>query len=355
MLQPSSSTSQQIPYYIPGAVYQGPDTSPSSGGFFPSSQPYLQGATNLLGLNLPPITLEVIAQCQASGRLPPTLFNPPAQQHVQEATNSVATTSARSTARTHTQSKKSRPSPYSRGAPAPKQVSQPHEAALYQPPPSQRKARARRAELATKSKTTATTSAVSGPSMTVPTNASYGNCGMTSSPSLTTLPSASSAQAAVSQGKVTPNSASAGLPPNGDGGLRTLTSALQPVPSHSALAEAISRQPGLGGISIDLLTEVLPSLVDTGVEVKCIRRSRPSIASDARAPETGVSSLMPHSESSDQPDVGIATVEDAGLLPAAVLLPGSFTSMEQPEGPPLVEQPQPSGLYPVMNAAEWLR
>lgn len=353
--QPSSSASQQIPSFMPGAVYQGPDPSSSSGGFPPSSQAYLQGATNLLGLNFPPMTLEDIAQCQASGRLPPMLFNPPAQQQVQAATNSVATTTARFTARSLSQSKKSRSSPYSRGVPAPKQVSRPHEEARYQPPPSQRKARVRRAVPATKSKTTTTTSAVSGSSMTVLTNASYSNCGMTPSSSPPTVPSASLAQAAMSQGKATPNTASAGLPPNGDGGLRILTSALQSVPSHLALAEAISRQPGLGGISIKLVKAVLPSLVDTGVEVKCIRRSRVSIAGGAQSPRTGTSSSMPHSESSGPPEMGTPTMEEPGLRLAAFLLSGSFTPMMQPEGPPLVGQPQPDGLYPVMNAPEWLR
>lgn len=256
--------------------------------------------------------MEIMLQCQAYGLPPPRGFpNPATQQPVPGATKSVATTRARSTARSHSQPnlpKKSRSSAYSRGVPIPKPVPQPPEAAQYQPPPV--KARARRAA---KCKAKATSPAASG--STTPKTAA----------------------------------ASAGLPPTGDSGQRTLTSPLHPVPSHSALAKAISQQPGLENIPIELIRQVVPKLVDG---VKCIKRSKPCIAGDAQTPGTGISNSMPHNESPDPPDMGMPMMEEPGLLPA-VLLPGSFTPVVQPEQSPLVDQPQFGGWYPVMNTPEW--
>ena len=42
------------------------------------------------------------------------------------------------------------------------------------------------------------------------------------------------------------------------------------VPSHSELAKAISQQPWLGNILVDLIKRVLPSPIDTEAEVKCV-------------------------------------------------------------------------------------
>lgn len=84
-----------------GAVSQGHVASSSWGGFSPSSQSRLQDTTHLLGLNLPPNTLRIIAQCQASGRLQPALLNRLVQQTVPGATRPAAMTKARSTAWSH--------------------------------------------------------------------------------------------------------------------------------------------------------------------------------------------------------------------------------------------------------------
>jgi hypothetical protein len=300
---------------MPGAVYQGLD---ASSAFFPSSQSRLQDATNLLGLNLPPNTLRIIAQCQASGRLPPTLLNLPVPQPAPGTAKSVATTKARATARSHSQPnlRKSRaPSAY-RGAPIPKPVAQPPEAAHYQPPPV--KARARRAALAAKSKAKATAPAIAG-GPTNP-NPSCGDSGRTAS--LPTLPSASAPQAAVSQGKATPKAVS------------------RPAASYLAVAEAISQQPGLGNIPISLIKQVLPSLMDTVAEAQCIRRSKSWVAGDARTSGTGISNSMAQSQNRGSPDMGMPTMEIPGVLPAAQLL-GSLPPMVQPEPLPLVDQPQP--------------
>lgn len=232
-----------------GAVSQGHVASSSWGGFSPSSQSRLQDTTHLLGLNLPPNTLRIIAQCQASGGLQPALLNRPVQQTVPGATRPAAMTKARSTAWSHWHSQPNllknlvRP-PTPVGSSPPGQLhSSPRQSITS--PRSRRSAAVARcwqeSLLARKSEGKATAPAAYG-TVTDP-NPSCGDRGKTAS--LLTLASVSAAQAAISQGKETPKTASGGPPPTRDGGTSTSMSASYPLPSHSALANAISQQPGL--------------------------------------------------------------------------------------------------------------
>src|SRR6266852_1135675 len=126
MSQSSSSTSQPLPFPMPGIVYQGLEATASLGDFFPSPHSQ-QDTTNLSGLDLPPNAMRLLAQCQTLGRLPPVLLNGPIQPpSVTGATNSSVTTArTRSMARSHSQpnAPKSRgSSAYTRGVPIPKPV-----------------------------------------------------------------------------------------------------------------------------------------------------------------------------------------------------------------------------------------
>ena len=214
----------------------------------------------------------------------------PLQQSVQGAAKPVATSRTRPSARSHSQPnlRKSRaPSAYSRGV-IPKPVAQPPEAALYMPPPM--KARNRREA---KSRAKATAPVVAG---------------RQSNPNW----SASPAQAA-SQGEATLN----------------LNTASHPAEHYSAVAKAISQQPGLKNIPISLVMRVLPSIMN--------RRSTTSwVADDVRPSGSGISNSMAHSESPSPPDTGIPAMEIAGMYPRS----GSLSPVMQPEGSPLLEQPR---------------
>ncbi|KAN0128562.1 hypothetical protein V8E53_013607 [Lactarius tabidus] len=107
----------------------------------------------MLGLNLPPIALQVLSEAQASGRLSEIAIPKAAKIPAPATMRSTTTKGKRTTARAHTQPNliKSRVgSSYPQGGPTRKAVPQPLEAVQYQPPPV--KARARRAALAAGSK-----------------------------------------------------------------------------------------------------------------------------------------------------------------------------------------------------------
>jgi hypothetical protein len=255
-------------------VSQGLETSASLGNFFPSPHSQLQDATNLWGLNLPPNAMRVLAQCQTLGRLPPALLNRPVQPP-SVAGSSFATARTRSISRSHSQpnAPKSRSSStYARGVPIPKPLPQPSKAVHYKSPPL--KARAHR----TKSKVKATM-----------------------------VPVASGS---------------------------TSASESQPDPSHLAMARAITEQPGLGEIPIDLLVQILPSLIETIESNKAGRRSNSSVEGDVRTSETGIlSDSMADSESASPSDIGVPAME----VPP-VQLPVSSTPIVQPEQSPLIAQ-----------------
>ena len=286
MSQPSSSASQPIPSSTSGTVYQGQGAWLSSGAI-PDSQSRLQDATNLLGLNLPPNTLKVIAQYQA-GRFPPALLNP-LQQPIQGPANPVAASRTNPTARAHAQPnlRKSRaPSAYSRGV-VPKPVAQTLEAACYFPPPM--KARNRRTAKS-RAKETAP------PVASGPPNPNW---------------SVGAARVA-SQGDATPNTAS--LPDD----------------DLSAKAKIISDRPGFQYLPIKLLKQALSLMELEGKDTTSL------VAGGAWSSRSAISNSKAHSESPSPRGTGVPAVDVAGLHPRSE----SLSPTTQSEGSPLVEQPQ---------------
>jgi hypothetical protein len=84
----------------------------------------------------------------------------------------------------------------------------------------------------------------------------------------------------------------------------------QPDPSHLAMAMTISEQPGLGEIPIDLLMQILPSLIETIEKKKAGRRSNSSVEGDVRTSETGIlRDSMADSESASLSDMGVPAME----------------------------------------------
>src|SRR5579863_3699314 len=154
--QPITST----PSFLFPQIFQGPSSLEPP----PCSQLLLQAATNVLDLDLPPNTLNVLAQGQASGRLP-TPFIGPAGQPIRTAKSVAA--AKRTAARSHSQSnvwKSGGMSAYALGAPILKPVS---EVSQSKPPPI--KARARRVARAARSRARETTPIVSHqPATTTP-------------------------------------------------------------------------------------------------------------------------------------------------------------------------------------------
>jgi hypothetical protein len=257
---------------MPSVVSQRLVALTSLGGLFPSPHSQLQDATNLLGLDLPPNAMTLLTQCQTLGRLPPALLNRPVQPpSVAGATKpSVATARTRIIARSHSQpnAPKSRgSSAYARRVPIPKPVPHPFKATHYKSPPL--KARAHRTE----SKVKATMAPVASGS--------------------------------------------------------TSTSETQSDPSHLAMAKAISEQPGLGDIPIDLLVRILPSLIETIERNKAGRQSNSSVEGDVRTSKTGILSDSMAGSSASPSDMGVPAMQ----LPPVQLLVSSL----------LIVQPEPSG------------
>jgi hypothetical protein len=146
----SSELTPVVPgHSAPGATRQKLKPSSSVGAIPRSSDPRLQDMANMLGLNLPPITLQVLSEAQASGRLSEIAIPRAAKVPAPATRRSTTTKGKRTTARAHTQPnliKSGGASSYAQGVPARKAVAQPLEAVQYQPPPV--KARVRRAALA---------------------------------------------------------------------------------------------------------------------------------------------------------------------------------------------------------------
>ncbi|KAH9983553.1 hypothetical protein BJV74DRAFT_886724 [Russula compacta] len=181
----------------------------------------------LVGLRLPPNAVKIIAGCQTSGRFPAPFNRPPAntQPSSSQPAKSLAT-ARRPTPRSHSQPNMLRSggaSTYARagGVPVAKPVPQPHDGAYYQPPPI--KARARRVALAARSRARASTMPMV---IDAPTN------------------------------PFTPTSSST------DPTQSAWSPALQAGPSSELArrAQEISQLPGLGGIPIGLIQQVLPRL-----------------------------------------------------------------------------------------------
>ena len=150
----SSELTPVVPgHAVPNTTRQKLKPSSSVGAIPRGSDPRLQDMANLFGLNLPPITLQVLSEARASGRLSEIAI--PKAAHVPPPTKRTSTAkSKRTTTRAHTQPnliKSGGLSSYAQEVPTRKAVSQPIEAVHYQPPPV--KARARRAALAAESKT----------------------------------------------------------------------------------------------------------------------------------------------------------------------------------------------------------
>ncbi|KAI0286173.1 hypothetical protein BC826DRAFT_972779 [Russula brevipes] len=282
---------------------------PQASSFLPPLRfhPYLQRA---LGLELPPNSSRILAQRQASGRLPP-LFSSSSQPA--PAAKSVAP-SKRPTARLHSQpttSKSGRGPSRVRAVPVSIPLSRPVEATRYQPPPP--KARARRAALvAAKSKARqATTDDVL-------------NGQVIATPSIHHTKSLS-------------------------------TRNLQPEQSIAERARKISQMPGLGGLSVNLIKKCLESLPGTTTEVQYPNNSSTSVAGDGdpSKPE-GSNQLALHENHTSL----ITEVPEMRAL-SALPLPGSSPQMGRAEPVPLEQLgSSPNNMEfpasaPVMGLPDW--
>jgi len=100
------------------------------------------------------------------------------------------------------------------------------------------------------------------------------------------------------------------------------------------LAKAISEQPGLGEIPIDLLVRILPSLIETIEKNKAGQRSNSSVEGDVRASGMGIlSDSMADSESTNPSDTGVPALE---VPPVEFSV--SSSPIVQPEQSPLIAQ-----------------
>ena len=273
----------------------------SSQGSLHDSYPELYHTTN--DLDLPPNAFRVLAQGQASGRLPVPLHNL-ARQHAGKAEMVVAGNATK--AQPHSQqaiSKSVSVSAYARSAPVTEPVTQLPEATPRQS--EQVKVRARRPARVGKSKARKTVPVVSR----VPehTTTSWGD----RTQSATLLNNSTSAtQAASARGDATPPTAYVG---SSSGAML----AVRPFPWATATAEEISRLPGLGSIPVDLIDLILPRLRSFVEDHDGTIRSNTLAAGHGRDSRAGTSGLPPV----EQPVV-------------------SFLPTTQPRPPPLMEQPE---------------
>jgi hypothetical protein len=257
-----SSASQPFTPTASCAVPQFPQAS-SSQGALPSSHPRLYDTTNVLDLNLPPNALKILAQSQASGRLPP-LFDCPTGQPIRTA-KSVAVTK-RTTARSHSRPntlKSGTVSAYPQGLPASSLVPRPCEGAQGLPPPA--KIRARLSAKAAKSKAKESTRAVTqGPDNTIPSRSDRAQ-------SASQLPFifSSIAQAASSRAEsllpityTGPPAAALSSTAWGEQGKNMSMPTLQPDPWVSATAKKISERFGFDGLPLSLIEQLLPGVMD---------------------------------------------------------------------------------------------
>jgi len=271
----------------------------SSQGSLHSHYPELYGTMN--ALDLPPNALRILAQGQASGRLPVPLHNL-ASQHAGKAKLAAAGNATK--AQLHSQQailKTVSVSAYACGAPVTEPDTQSPEATPLQ---SKRvKVRAHRAARVGKSRARATVSMVSR--KPEHTTSSWGDRTQSA-----TLPNntTSATQAASSQGDATPPTACVG---SSSGAMP----AVQPFPWATATAEKISRLPGLGSIPVDLIDLILPRLR------KFVEDHDGTIRSDTLA--------AGHGRNSPAGTPGLPPVEQPV---------GSFLPTTQPRPPPLMEQ-----------------
>lgn len=105
--------------------------------------------------------------------------------------------------------------------------------------------------------------------------------------------------------------------------------------SHLAMAKAISKQPGLGEIPIDLVVQVLSSLIETIERNKAGQRSIPLVGGEVGTLETGIlsDSTAADSESASPSDMRVPVME----APLVQLLMSS-SPIAQPGQSPLIVQ-----------------
>ena len=280
---------------------------PSSQGSLHSSYLGVHDMTNALDLSLPPNALRILAQGQASGRLPMPLNH--------HAGLSAGTAESVAAGMPSTMGSHSRPtmlrsvstSAYSLGARVAESIKQSPETTLDQ---SRRvKVGARRAPRAGKSKAKDIVSR--GPAQTTSYRGDY-----TQSASLQGH-TQSATQAASSRGEATSSTASAGSPD-------AATPAVQPFRWATATAAQISRLPGLGNLPVDLIDLVLPRLR------RFVEEHEGPIPSDSWAAGHGQDLLA---ETPEVPRVA----RPAGLSP----------QMAQAEPSPLMELSEPT--FPVVE------
>ena len=300
----------------------------------PSSQHRLHDATNFLDLRLSPDTLRILAESQASGRLP-GLFDGPAGQPIRTAKTVAA--AKRTTARSHSQQNKWKAGSacaYARGIPASRQVSQLPEVAQPQPLPV--KARARRAARAARPRSRENTTVVSHkPAITTP---SLGD-GEQSAPQLA-FKSESAAQTVAPQVEVTLCStharpSAAAEPPAaslGEGKHREGNS----MPNlglflwATATAPEISHHFGLDSLPLDLIEQVLPRFRAYSKE--------PGHSAGANTCQTNLAQIPPPVAPVLPQDPCPPSVARSELLPVAQL-PAPFDAPEQPAPFSLMECP----------------
>src|SRR6266850_3649087 len=318
---PASQSMASTPAFVFPQSLQGP----SSLQLPPSFQHPLPDATNFLDLRLPPNTLRVLAESQASGRLP-ELFNGPAGQPVRTAKTVAAT--KRKTVRFNSQPsmwKAGSASTIPRGMPPPRQVSQLPEVVQPQSQPPPVKARARRVARAAKSRKT-TTGFSQQPATTTP---SWRDDAQSASQK-TYIP-ASTAQAAAPQVEATPISMHAG-----PSAIAELSAASWGEGVHgegkstqdrglfswaTATAAQISHHCGLDSLPLDLIEQVLPRFRACLNESGHSAGAKTCQARPAQFPAS-VAPALPQ-------DPWPPSVERSELLPVPQL-PAPFHAAEQP-------------------------
>ena len=263
---PSGSCSCTVPQFPPLS---------SSQGILPSSNPLLYDSTNVSDLNLPPNTLKILAQSQASesGRLAPlplAILDRLTGRLTRTAKLVTGTMAKRTTSRSHSQPnmlKSGSVSAYAQGAPASSSLPQPRERVQRQPPPD--KIHARRSARAAKSKAKASTPVVvQGPDNTT-CQCFWGDHKQSTSQHMLKLISAT--QAAASRAEVTlptvyaepPAAALTSTAYQADHEKRMSKPALQPASWMSTMSKEISERFGLeylpftGSLIEDLLSKVM--------------------------------------------------------------------------------------------------
>jgi hypothetical protein len=219
----------------------------------PSIDPRLHDATKFLDLRLPLNTLQVVAQGQASGRMP-ALFNGPDSQPMRTAKTFAA--KKRTAARSHSQLrmwKTGGVSAYARGVSTAQPVSRLAEDPQFQPPPV--KARARHAARATES------NASQQPAIAMPSGGEQSASQHTSN-QISVAPT-TSPQVEVTPFPTQTGSLGAAVPSAAslEAGVETTsTPASKPLSWETDTAAEISQHCGLDSLPLELIDKVLPRL-----------------------------------------------------------------------------------------------